>query len=340
MKFWKKCIKVVVLMSYSILLLNLHTVSAATENDLREVMGYIRLDDGTGEKEAKAIISGYTQDEMYNHILSRMKEQETSQEEQGTSNGSEIENALGQCYTYLMELVSSGASIEAVMETFSQYDTLCMAAVPDTQVSTVDLELIELEKIQEDKEKAEAILLAAGSTDDIGEVGVEMETFLGRTLRIADVGSNSIAVYTEIDEVVSSQLTGEVKDITSDSVTVKSGGTIYLTFTGIKPTVECGDMVQQGDKLGTAIGNEVTLSMEMVLEKVNPLLMYGSRAVAWYERYLEENPWNGRSLDMTGMKDAPGTSEDEKENDAGTMTDADSQVHNLYIEGMQETEEE
>ena len=302
------------------------TVSAYTENDLREVMGYERYDNKDALRLAKKLISDSSQDEMYNHLL--QVQDETTVQKENITKDLVIESR--EC---LLEEVAAGIKIDDILKLFSQYDTIYLTAKTEYEVDRVDLTPIDESDIHKKQELAKFIEIINETSVDIGKVGVDMEPVVGGGLRIKSMGVDTITVYTSEDEIVRSQFNGTVKEVTNDSVTIQSGETILLIYQGIKSQVHKDDAVKQGATIGRTKQYDMSLTMNMVSQPVNPLLAYGKRAIVWYDTYKQEDPWNKLKFDFENIKDHPDKQVENEQVVVGEVKRADGTTGKLTVEG-------
>ena len=295
-------------------------IFAATENDLREIAGLDRISVADAQTRAQAIIASCSQDTQWNELIDML-------DEYGLNNKTEITEELAnngaKAYKAMMSAFNSGESISAILDYFEDYDTYYLTYEEIYTPEAVALEKISEKSIKSRLAYAQSLIDISKDLSNIGRIGYDAETFLKKQLSLENVTEGSISVYTTPNDRIYSQLRGTITKIINDSVTIASGATIKLTYSGIKPSknLKEGDKITQGQFIALAKDITVTLSMRMDSQDVNPLIIYGTRAIYWYESYLNANPGNEDILDLDDIKDYVSTPTYTPNSNDNTVTD-------------------
>ena len=271
-----------------------HTVEAATENDLREVMGTGRLD--TDEK-AKALamstIRECTKNKQHNELVDMLKDYKL----EDYTDQLELAESGEQAYGSIMKAFKGAESVSKITESLSAYETYFQNWQGEESHVSYDLEKIDDKDIEKKLKHANAILATINSMDDIGMVGIDMVPPIKEDrMLVTGMTEDSASFYVTKNQKIYSILTGSVKSVGVNYVILECGSTINISYYGIHPNVESGQHISQGRKIGTSIGTELKISAEITDEPENPLLMYGKRGVFWYQEYQD-----GSALDTDEM---------------------------------------
>ena len=282
------------------------TVHAATENDLREVMGLGRLDT---DKKAKVLalqtIRECTRGKQHNELLDMLGEYDLEVYTEQIELAEKGETA----YQSIMEAFQSAKPAKDVTRQLAAYETYHnnWEAAP-SQIS-YELQKIDEKDITEKMKYAEALLATIESTQDIGTVGIDAVTpTKEERLIVSGLEDDSMSFQTCKGQKLYAILKGTVDSVGVNYVTLACGSTVRLTYYGIRPSVEAEQHVRQGRKLGTAINETVKISMMVTGKGENPVLMYGKKGVSWYQGFQESNAmdYDERiSLETDDVKDYP-----------------------------------
>lgn len=326
--------KILCLSALALMILTYRTeVQAATENDLREVMGLERIEGSEWEKTAAKILSQCRDQKDYNNLVDEISSGSVKNEE-AEMLAKQIEKKT-EYYNAFRESFLAGAPAWELTDTLTDYDRLYQAVnsyADDPQIAE-ELEKYDWETIAEQEAYAKTIQKLCGSKGDIGDVGQKTDTFLKANLRIAGLTDDSVTCHTTPKDKVYAQFSGKVTAVGEDSVTVLSGKATEFTISGIRPAKELktGEKVSQYDVIGRAKSETVTASMKTGTNRENPLKIYGTRAAYWLDEYLQTEPWaEDDAVDLSKVKDQTEQKEEETTK-VSTMTDENGKESELTI---------
>lgn len=307
------------------------SVFAATENDLREVMGLERIEGQEWEKAAERILAQCASQESYNELLDELEEipdEETEILNQQIQQKNEY-------YEEYMEKFLAGAPASELAGSLSEYNRLYHLINQTTTDPAIagELERYDSKTIEQQILYAKTLFALCKSTANIGTVGQEADTFLKGNLRIKDITEDSITCYVTSEDNIYSQLKGVVTKITGKTIEIQSGKATVLTYTGVKADekISVGCKVKQYQKIGKAVKDSVTVSMTSGMTAENPLKMYGTKGVYWQEEYLRTQPWASEGLDLTKVKNHIDSLQQE-ETSKSVMTDENGNETELTVE--------
>jgi hypothetical protein len=321
----------------ALILLQPKAAFAATENDLREVMGYERFEGEECEQLVKSIIAQCAKDISYNELLDLLDEMQADD----YADIKEKTQKKDLLYEEMMGKFRSGFDVGDILTLYSEYASAYQELEGYATDSTVrkDLERIDESDIDARMAYALAIEKTASSTDNIGKIGNDADTFLKNTLYISSVGDDFVSCKVEKGVTVYAPLTGIVTSVQNNRIVLQCGATIEVICenvsraTGIYP----GDKVKQGKQIGQTTDTTVTVHMTIDTMPANPLRMYGNRGVHWYETYKNENPWQEDDMDLTDVKEK--IEEKEEEPTGSVMTDEYGQTTEITVDGAEDEED-
>lgn len=304
---------------------------AATENDLREVMGIGRINKTTLQRKTDFLTDRLTREENYNELAALLKEKGM------TLKLTEKEvNKEKRAYEDMMKSFDSCDSASSVIGKFSEYDSYTYYS-DQTSFGSLDAEYINTSDTKRKLAKLDTLRKIMRNKEDIGKVGVSMAGITDDMFQIQNAEEGSISISTEKKDKIYAAFSGKITDRKKDSITVGSGQTIFVTYSGIKSSLRTGDSVKQGRSIGAATGSMVHVSMIMNGTERNILLAYGSDGSEIYSSYLSANPWADDILDFSNVKDV--SSKKEKTSSQGKVRDSVSSDGNIVeYTGPQETE--
>lgn len=278
------------------------SAKAATENDLREVIGLERMEGEEWERTAAAVLAQCTGQERYNELVDELKyvEDEEAQIIRG-----QVQQKEAYCSEY-MDKFLAGKPAEELTESLSGYNRICKQLNQTAAASAVagDLEYYDTAAIENQLTYANAILALCKSTANIGEIGQDADTFLLTGLSIQKLTEDALTCSVTPKMKIYAQFNGIVTKISGNTVEIKSGNATIFTYRGIKAKsgLSAGATVRQYSHIGNAVGSSVTVTMQSGVRKINPLKLYGQKATYWLENYLRAQPWDGYALDLDDIK--------------------------------------
>lgn len=324
--------KILCLSVFALMILMCRTdVQAATENDMREVMGLERIEGSEWEKTAAKILSQCRSQKNYNNFVDEIG---SVKNEESEVLAKQIKKKT-EYYNVFRESFLAGAPAWELTDTLTDYDRLYQVvnSYADAPQIAEELEKYDWKTIAEQEAYAKNIQKLCGSSGNIGDVGQKADTFLKANLRIAGLTEDSVTCHATPKDRVYAQFSGKVTTVDSDSVTVLSGKTTEFTISGIQPVkgLKAGKKVKQYDVIGKAKTETVTASMKTGTDRENPLKIYGTRAAYWLDEYLQTEPWaEDDAVDLSKVKDQ--TDQKEEETTAvSTMTDENGKESELTV---------
>lgn len=304
---------------------------AATENDLREVIGMERVEGEKWEKTAATILAQCNEQESYNELLNELehvKDEETAIIQEQIQEKKEY-------YVRYMEDFLKGKPTEDLIESMSDYNRMYKLLNQTTIDSKIggSLEYYDTSTISKQISYANAILALCKSTSDIGQVGQDADTFLMTGLCIQNITDDTLTCRVTPEDKVYAQFNGIVTKITGDTIEIKSGNATSFTYTGVKAKskLSVGLQIKQYYYIGNAINNSIIVTMQTGTIPVNPLKIYGKKAVHWQETYLRTVPWDEHCLNMDNIKNSVQTDESESSSHS-TMIDKNGDQTNITEE--------
>lgn len=295
-----------------------NSIHAATENDLREVMGIGRIDKSALQEKTDALTDRLVREENYNELASILKEKGMTLR-LTEKEADEEKNA----YKDMMKSFDSCDSASSVIDKFSEYDSYTYYS-DQTSIGSLDAEYINTSGTKKKLAKLDTLRKIMKNKEDIGKVGSSMTGITNDISQIQKVDEGALSISTEKKDKVRSTFSGKVTERKKNSVTIASGQTISVTYSGVKSSLEPGASVKQGDVIGKSSGSRIRISMTMNGAKENILLAYGADGNEFYSSYLSENPWADNILDFSNVKD----SSSKKKKDS-----SQSQEHNTSGQG-------
>lgn len=278
------------------------TAYAATENDLREVMGLERIEGETWEKYAATILAQCKNQESYNELLDDL---EFIDDEQAEIINEQVKQKEEYYVSYIKEF-QEGATVDELMESFTGYNrmykTLNQISI-DPQIAG-ELEHYDTDAIERQAAYANIILSLCKSTKDIGKIGQEADTFLLTGLTIQDMSEDTLTCCVTPEDKIYAQFNGIVTKITEDTIEIRSGKETTFSYHGVKAKekLSVGVTVKQYTYIGNPTGNTIAVSMKTGADAINPLKMYGEKARYWQNTYMRTMPWKSQCIDLDNIK--------------------------------------
>lgn len=276
-----------------------NAIHAATENDLREVMGIGRINKTALQDKTNALTDRLVREENYNELAAMLKEKGVTLK-LTEKEADEEKNA----YKDMINSFDSCDSASSVIDKFSEYDSYTYYS-DQTSIGSMDAEYINTSGTKEKLAKLDTLRKIMKNKEDIGNVGSSMTGITNDMSKIQKADEESVSFATEKKDKIYAAFSGTVASDKKSSVTINSGQTISVTYIGVKSFLQAGDSVKQGMPIGIATGSTVRVSMTVNGTKKNILLAYGSGGSESYSSYLSENPWADDILDFSNVKDSP-----------------------------------
>lgn len=311
------------------------SVMAATENELRQLVGLGNAETKEqAEAQARAIISSCTQDQTYNELVDMLKMYGLDD----YNDQVELATKGQESYTQIMEAFHSGKGCDEVLSMLSAYETYHENYEETVNVLDMQVDKISEADIEDRMKYAEAILDSVNNTDEIGLIGEDAPLITNEyRLYINKMTDDAVTVQAPDDKKILAMFNGKADDVGNNYITIKSGATIYVTFYGINPSVKRDDVVLQNELIGECVGDEVEITLNIVTRNVNPLLVYGQKASKWCEEYVNATPWEDYQIDLSDYAAY------EAETDEAGLTDAEKEYvgkDTTKYEGQEQNKEE
>lgn len=278
------------------------TSYAATENDLRDVMGIGKLNKKAISEKTDELVDRISRDETYNELVKILKNNDIS------SNITEKEiTEEREAYEKLIKGFNNCESASKVLEDFSSYDSYTYYA-SQTSYGTLDADYADTTGSEKKLEKLKYLKKIMNNKKNIGKIGSQCQPVTRNGIRVEEINENEVKIYTSKKEKIYAVFSGFILKTNKNSITVQSGESIEITYSGIRSKKKSGEKVKQGDIIGKAKGLSITVSMKMAKKEQNVLFAYGPKGSEWYQDYVSENPWDDSCLDFSKVKDAENSS--------------------------------
>lgn len=272
-------------------------VAAATENDLRYVTGVGRLSEKAIQKKIDKFSDRLALDNTYNEMVAYVKANGLS------TNITEkrVENEK-KAYESLMSDFDSGKSASAVKEALSKYNSY---AQPDYESVGTDtaMDYTDTTKVKAKIASLKELSVIAKDRTDIGGVSNKAPRVAGKVLRIYSLGRGKTGFFTDKKEKIYCVFSGLIIKMTDKSVTVRSGKTIEITYSGIRPAegLKTGQKVMQKTLIGRSRGTHITVLSKMGGKDFDFVTALGQKGKTAYNEYIAENPWSEYAVDINKM---------------------------------------
>ncbi len=326
--------------------INVSASATYTTDDLRELMGMHRLSEDGSMTEIKSLLSICYKQEEWNELVSALGDIEDTE----LKDFKEKEDAWYQAKDKLEKDFTGNETLELVLEDYVDYQTAASLRSKYTDTNSYELSLIEADDISAKIAYANSLLNAVNDETNIGVIGNNMETFTQAKLLIAiPFGSTysiesgkkqtnkGLTVLIQQGHKVYSQFNGLVTAVTANSVTVRTGSSIEMEYTGIKPLVKTKQKIKQYTAIGKTETKTMTVKFKLNTVYFDPLLLYGSRSNDWYGQWQNANPGcTIEKSDYSGLKDKLPEKLSEKAPDldnAGAMINKDGTTAQIIIQG-------
>jgi hypothetical protein len=326
--------------------IKVYAADAYTTDDLREMMGMHRLTEDDSMAEIKGILSTCYKQKEWNELVLALGDIEEVQ----LKEFKETEDTWYQAKDILEEDFSSNKSIEIILNDYVEYETAASLRTEYTETNSFELSLINNADIDAKIAYANSLLSAVNDYTNIGEIGSNMKSFTKDKLMVyipfgdsfsiesgKKQNNDGLTVSIQQDHKIYSQFNGKVTAVTADSVTVRTGSSLEIEYTGIKPLVETKQKIKQYNTLGKTKTKTMTIRFKLNTVYFDPLLLYGTRSTAWYEQWQNANP--GCTIDKNDysrLLDKLSENASAKASDlnqAGAMTDKNGTAAPIIIQG-------
>lgn len=339
-------ISLIMLLLAVLIPIKVYAADAYTTDDLRELMGMNRLTDDDSMAEIKGILSTCYKQKEWNELVLALGDIDEVQ----LKEFKETEDAWYQAKEILEEDFSSNKPIEIILDDYVEYETAASLRTEYTEKNSSELSLIDDTDIEAKIAYANSLLSAVNDYTNIGVIGNNMKSFtkdklmvlipFGKSFSIESgkkQTNDGLTVSIQQEHKIYSQFNGRVTAVTSDSVTVRTGNSIEIEYTGIQPMVETKQKVKQYNTLGKTKSKTMTVRFKLNTVYFDPLLLYGTRSAAWYEQWQNANPGcTIEKSDYSRLLDKLSENESIKASDlnqAGAMTDKDGTAAPIIIQG-------
>jgi murein DD-endopeptidase MepM/ murein hydrolase activator NlpD len=283
-------------------------VSAATTDDLRELIGGSRVTEEAYIKEMKQIIYYYNSMERKEQLFELMK---------GLGNEKEIsdyEDLLKKTSLSVDKLVKDFKAAKSPAVLLEDYNDIYSMLKKIDAVSVADTisPAIYTTNVKDIEDLYQYALSVKKSIDDNTEIGILGEELLppsGKDFQLVQSfgenkiilsnptieTSNGITMSVRMNSQVYSQFNGVVESVlkTEDGykVVITTGKSIECIYSNIgNIRVKNGSKVKQYDVLGTAGNNKLIFSVKLNTVFINPLYLYGTKGITAYEKWMAANP--------------------------------------------------
>lgn len=343
-KFKKNLIVMLLLLTLSPI--NSYASTVYTTDDLRVLMGMHRLSDDGSMTEIKRLLSSCYKQKEWNDLVAALGDIDDVQ----LKDFKEKEDAWYKAKDILETNFSSGNPIKTILNDYVNYQTAASLRVEYAESNSFKLATIDTDDIESKINYANSILEAANDNTVIGKIGHEMKTFTKASLLISipfgssysiDSGkrqsNKGLTILIQQNYKIYSQFNGTVTAITDNSVTIRTGKSIEIEYSGIKPTVMNKQKIKQYAVVGKTKTENMTIKFKLNTVYVDPLLLYGSRSADWYEQWLNANP--GCTIDKNDytylLDDLPDVVDvpTPDTNNAGTIIDKEGTASQIIIQG-------
>lgn len=292
---------IVILLLIFILLIPINSYASNnnTIDDLRVLMGMHRLSEDGSMIEIKRLLSTSYKQKEWNELVSALGDIEDTQ----LDDFKEKEDAWYNAKDILESNFVCNEPTKTILNDYVNYQTIASIRVEYSKANSFELSLIDTNDIEAKIAYANSVLEATNDNTGIGVIGYKMKTFAQADLLISIPFGNSysidsgkkqsnkgLTISINQDYKVYSQFNGIITAVTDDSVTIKTGKSIEIEYTGIQPSVGKKQKVKQYAVIGKTKTKNMTIKFKLNTVYVDPLLLFGSRSIDWYEHWENSNP--------------------------------------------------
>jgi preprotein translocase subunit YajC len=314
-----------------------------TTDDLRVLMGMNRLSEDSSMNEIKGILSSCYKQKQWNELVSALGKVGDTQ----LKEFKEKEDAWYSSKDILESNFISNKPIKTILSDYVNYQTAASLRAEYTKDSFA-LSLIDNDDIEAKITYANSLMEAVNDNTNVGVIGNDMDSFTKDKLMITVPFGSSYSINSgkrQTNKVITlsiqkgrkiySQFNGIVTAVTDNSVTIKTGKSIEMEYSGIKPCVEKKQKIKQYVVIGKTKTKNITVKLKLNTLYFDPLLLYGSRSSQWYEQWGNANPGcTIEEKDYSSLLDKlPETQAAPASESAGTMTDKKGNTTPITIQG-------
>lgn len=331
MKFQKQCkikLKRVLYIALSILLLSPSgVVSAATADDLREIIGDRRVTDNTLIQDMRSIVYKYQKSQYQKELIELLHELgDFGYEEKFNSLIKEKENALQVLETSFKSNEEVKIVISYMNDVITVLDKLGALQKEDSYILDSFGEHDEEEAYQ----YAISVMDSVNDTFDLGNIGQGLEpptqVFVlkrpfgeiiipGKNIKTQENKGIDLYVTQNIVEETQVKIVSQFHGVVKDIVKLENGTyriiinhgksvqTIYENLSDIQ--VKEGTVVKQYELIGYASGDTIHFEVLLNTLPINPLFLYGKAGEYVYENWFVSNPgMSSNRLDFSNVKES------------------------------------
>ncbi len=357
-------VPVVVLSALFVIFNSYGIASAATTDDLREVIGDRRVTDDSFMSDLKNIIYRYRQTEYRSELIDLLNSMGDNDYEDRFN---ELNDKKDKTLSELEETFKSNQSTDKVIEKLNDSVAVLKELGAVKEPNSIILNSFDENDYEDAYIYATSVLETMNDDYNIGIVGE------GLTLPTADskkmkraFGQNAIVtsdvvyednkgidLYTGMNGEdkgfkprILCQFNGTVRKVTKCKegyrIEVEHGQALVTIYEFLsKPVVKKGEKVKQYDLLGYAKGESIHFEVILNTVNINPLLMYGDMGEQIYTQWYGANPGMAvGEIDFTKVKKYVSDVEEIKKTDTtSTVVDSDGNETNITFEsGYQKPE--
>lgn len=284
------------------------TTSAATTDDLRELIGSKRITEEALIKEIKQIIYYYSSMERKEQLYELMRELVIEKEVD------DFENLIKNTSVSIDRLVQdfkAAESSKVILEDYNNIYTLLKKINAVSAADTVSpaIYTTSIKEMEDLYQYALSVKNSIGDNTEIGIIGEKLLPPSGKDFQILrSFGENKIILSQPNIEIsngiimsilensnVYSQFNGVVESIQKEEnsykLVIKTGKSIECIYSNIgKVKVKRGSKVKQYDVLGTSSNDKLIFSIKLNTVYINPLYLYGTKGITSYEKWMAANP--------------------------------------------------
>lgn len=314
-----------------------------TTDDLRVLMGMNRLSEDSSMSEIKGILSSCYKQKEWNELVAALGNVKDVQ----LKEFKEKEDAWYSAKDALESNFTSNKPVKTILSDYVNYKTAASLRAEYTK-NSFTLSLIDNDNIENKIAYANSLIEAVNDNTNIGVIGNNMETFTKDKLMVTVPFGSSYSINSGKKQTskgltlsiqkgrkIYSQFNGIVTAVTDNSVTIKTGRSIEIEYSGVQPRVEKKQKIKQYVVIGKTKTKSMTMKLKLNTLYFDPLLLYGSRSSEWYEQWKNANPGCIiEEKDYSELLDhLPEAEADHASDIVGTMTDKEGGTTQITIQG-------
>lgn len=276
------------------------TAFAATENDLRDVMGIGRISKEKIKKQTNILVERLAREEEYNDLVKFLRANQFN----ASIQKSEIANAKAS-YNKMIDVFQTNPNTSDVINALVTYNSHLLTEDDEYDAGDKDYPLKSTKVLKEKITALRTLQSIEQSNIDVGMVGKDVPNITQKDMKVTNINSQYTSFRTKPKKRIYNLLTGSILKKTRNSVTVQAGRTIYITYKGVSCYKPIGTKVKQGTALGKATGANIKVALEENTKDYDILLIYGKRGKSYFDDYASENPWQEYFIDFSNTKEHP-----------------------------------